>query len=354
MKILFGVFDWGLGHATRDKPLIEALLKRGHSVDIISTGRALKILQSHFETKCKYFDVPSICSPYSKNKYFVFNFTLKIPEILTTLAKARKMSKAIIEKGKYDIVISDCRYDVYAKKSNSYLINHQLRFLSNPVFEPLTELWLKKKMDNYKYVLVPDFEENAKSISGKLSHNLKYFDKNKIKYIGILSHIKKKTVNKDIDYFISVTGTEPHRTILENKILAQVKDISGKIVIAGGNPDSGVERKQKNVTFYSFLDTKLQEEMMNRAKFIITRSGYTTMMELVEFDIKEALLIPYPGQTEQNYISKHFEKQKYFHSVNQDKLNLVNDIEKARGYNGFKASWKTNESVNKFLKIIDA
>jgi len=351
MKILFGVFDWGLGHATRDKPIIEALLKKGHRVDLLSTGRSLKVLKSHFKKRCKYFDVPSVYSPYTKTPFFVVSFTVKIPLILKSIADARKITEKIIAKEKYDIVISDCRYDVYDKKTNSYLINHQLRFLSNIFFEPLTELWLKKRMDKYRYVLVPDYEHN--SLSGKLSHNLHYFDKRKIKYIGILSHIKPEKTKKDLDYFISITGPEPQRGQLEKKILAQVKDLNGKIVIAGGNPDSGVERKNKNITFYSFLEQKQQQEMMNRAKFIVTRSGYTTMMELAEFNTRKALLIPTPGQTEQGYLSKYYEKNKYFHSVSQYRLNLKKDVEKSRNnYKGFNVPWKTKESVKKIIEII--
>ena len=51
MKFLFGVFDWGLGHATRDTPLIKELLKRGHKIDIIATRRALLILKKNYILK---------------------------------------------------------------------------------------------------------------------------------------------------------------------------------------------------------------------------------------------------------------------------------------------------------------
>jgi uncharacterized protein (TIGR00661 family) len=350
MKILFGVFDWGLGHATRDIPLIDALLKRGNSVDIISTGRALKLLRKHFNDKCKYFDVPSISSPYTKSSLFAFSFVFSIPTMLSTLKNARKLTAEIIGKEKYDKIISDCRYDVYDTPDNSYLINHQLRFKAPFIIQEILEFWLKYAMNKYRYVLVPDYEKN--DLSGALSHKMLFFDKSKIKYIGIISNLKKKNVKKDIDYFISLSGPEPQRTILENKILSQINFLKGKIVIAGGNPDAENKKLGKNVKFKSFFTRKEQEDNMNKAKFIITRTGYTTILELAELGIKDALLIPTPGQTEQEYLGNYFEKKRYFHHVHQDKLDLKKDIIKARGFKGFKPAWKTKESVRKFLKII--
>jgi len=37
--------SWGLGHATRDIPIIEELLARGHEVTVGSSGNALALLQ---------------------------------------------------------------------------------------------------------------------------------------------------------------------------------------------------------------------------------------------------------------------------------------------------------------------
>lgn len=349
MKILFGVFDWGLGHATRDIPLIKELLKK-NKVDIISTGNALKILKKNFKNKCRYYDIPSIYPPYTKTKFFQLNFTLSAPKMLKSLKYAREQSKKIIKKG-YDKVISDCRYDVYDTPKNSYLINHQLRFKTLFGAERLLEKWLNSKMNYYKNIIVPDFKKE--NLSGKLSHNLRYLNKNKIKYIGILSHLKKLKLKQDIDYFFSLSGPEPQRTLLQEKIISKIKQLKGKIIIAGGNPNKIIKKVSKNVKFYSHLYPKEQENIMNRSKFIITRSGYTTIMELAELNKKNVLLIPTPGQTEQEYLGDYYEKKKYFHHVPQQKLQLKRDIEKTRGFKGFNPPWKTKESVKKFMKIIN-
>jgi uncharacterized protein (TIGR00661 family) len=346
MKILFGVFDWGLGHATRDIPIIEELLKRGDKVDIISTGRALKLLKSYLKNKCRYFDVRSVYSPFNDSN-FLISFITSIPRMIISLKQARKETEKIIEKNKYDKVISDCRYDVYDRKENSILINHQLSFKS-PILESIVARILAMMMNHFGTIAVPDY--NSRKLSGELGKN-KYYS-GKVCYIGILSRLKKRKLKQDIDYFISMSGPEPQRTILENKILGQISSFKGKIVIAGGNLEINKKTSRKNLKFFSFLDKNQQEEMMNRAKFIITRSGYSTLLELAELEKKKALLIPFPKQTEQEYVADLYEKEKLFHHVHQDKLDLKKDIENCKNFKGFHAEWKTKDSVRKFMRLL--
>ncbi len=349
MKIVFGIFDWGLGHATRNIPLISALLARGHSVDIISTGRALILLKNKYGKRCNYFDVPSIYAPHPKHSFFFFNFAKSIPKMLLNIRKARMISKWIIANGKYDKVISDCRYDVYDKVSNSYLITHQVR-LRAPLIEEIMEQWLYAQSKKFKYTLVPDYEKP--NLSGRLSHDLKFMPKSKVKYVGVLSHLRKKRVKQNIDYFITLSGPEPQRTILEQQILLNINKLKGRIVITLGKPESQTITHTKNITVYSFLDTKKQEDIMNRAKCIVSRSGYTTVMDLVELGKKKVLFIPTPGQTEQEYLSRLLSQRSYFYSVSQKKLDLAIDVEKAKKYKGFTPSWKTAESTKYILKLI--
>ena len=351
-SVVYGVFDWGLGHATRSKPLIEALLEANCSVDIITTGRALLVLREHFGGAIgNYHDVPSVASPYVKTRHFCLNFIMKSPDMLSSLRKARKLSKKIIKKNDYDLVISDCRYDVYGNKKSSYLINHQLRFEAPLGGELPLELWLAYRMNRYAKVFVPDFAGDD-NLSGKLSHKMKFLKKKKLVYLGPVSHVQRKKCEKDIDCFIMLTGPEPQRGILEAKVLEQVKKLEGKIVVVGGNPDGGSPDVPKGVEYHSFIQGEQLREYLNRSKFIVTRSGYTSMMEFVELGIDKALLIPTPGQTEQEYLAEFYKKKGYYYSVDQDHLDLARDIRMANGFSGFPIKWRTKKSVKLFMKAI--
>ncbi len=348
MRVLFGVFDWGIGHATRDIPLINELLKT-YEVHILSTGRPLKLLKDYFASRCTYYDVPSVYSPYTRTRFFQLTFALCLPKMIRSLQEARKKSWEIIRTG-FDKVISDCRYDVYDTPENSYLINHQLMFKTPFGAERVFEKLLALKMQKYRYVIVPDFEKQT--LTGRLSHDLRYVSRDRIKYIGILSHLKKLDVAEDIDYFISVSGPEPQRTVLQKKMLDLSGQLEGKVVIACGIPEDAASHSRDNVEFYSFLNAERQENVMNRAKFIIGRPGYTTVMELAELGKKKALFLPTPGQTEQEYLASHYEKQGYFHAVSQYGLRLRKAVEDSKQFEGYNPPWKTERSLQEFMKVM--
>lgn len=270
--------------------------------------------------------------------------------MLMSLNRARRITEEIILKNNYDKVISDCRYDVYDGKDNSYFINHQLRFISLPGAQGFVEKWLHNRMENYKLIIVPDFDKP--NLTGDLSHNLKYIQKSKIRYIGILSHIRKLNCPEDISLFVSISGPEPQRTVLENKLLPLLNKFPGKIVVGLGKPELKHRSSRGRILFYSFLDSVKQEEYMNRARMVITRSGYTTMMELAELGKAHALLIPTPGQTEQEYLADIYEQRGYFHHVDQSEISLEHDLKKASKLNGFKVPWKTKKSIEKFIAAL--
>jgi hypothetical protein len=58
-------------------------------------------------------------------------------------------------------------------------------------------------------------------------------------------------------------------------------------------------------------------------------------MDLAAFG-KKALLVPTPGQPEQEYLAKRLKKNGTFYSVTQNKLDIKNDIPKALTYKGIK------------------
>jgi predicted glycosyltransferase len=62
------------------------------------------------------------------------------------------------------------------------------------------------------------------------------------------------------------------------------------------------------------------KEVICRSGSIITRPGYTTIMELISLNCS-ALVIPTPGQTEQEYLALYLAGKGWFTSVLQKNLN---------------------------------
>jgi len=352
MKVLFGICSWGLGHATRDIPLIKRMLEEGHTLTLCGKGRSLGLLKKEFKKDCLYLDIPDYSSPYSKRNFFVPKFIAYFPFYIDEIIEEHKRTKKLIYKKRYERIISDNRFGIYSKEIPSYFISHQLRFIVPgriKPFERVTEGFNYSFKKNFYKFLVPDDEENC--LSGDLSHRLNYFKKNRVEYLGIISDLKKRDVEEDIDYFISISGPEPQRTVLEKKILAQALSLRGKVVIALGKPEDDKEIVNNHLHISGFLERERQEEIMNRAKLVVTRPGYTTIMELAVLG-KKALFIPTPGQTEQVYLASYHKKKENFYSVEQDKLNLREDVEKAKEYKGIAYNASKENGADKFMRIV--
>jgi len=160
-------------------------------------------------------------------------------------------------------------------------------------------------------------------------------------------------VPEDLDFLISISGPEPQRSKLEEILLRQVQKLPGEKIVLLGRPHNNFEKRlDSDTTVKSYVSHEEKNLLMNRAKFIISRSGYTTMMEIAELDKKHGLFTPTPGQTEQEYLSKYYEKQRWFYSRSQYKLNLTRDIEIAWDYTGFPAMSKTKDNVNRLYKEV--
>jgi hypothetical protein len=146
-----------------------------------------------------------------------------------------------------------------------------------------------------------------------------------------------------------ISGPEPQRTRLEEILVDQVRGIDGTSVILLGSPRNENKQVQsENCQVMAYASTEEKERLMNRAKCIICRSGYTSIMEIAELGKKHALFIPTPGQTEQEYLSWYYEKKGWFHSKSQYHLDLTEDIRVAQDprYTGFTEAGRTRENVD--------
>jgi uncharacterized protein (TIGR00661 family) len=263
----------------------------------------------------------------------------------------QKLTK-IVKNSHYDLIISDGRYDIYNKKIPSYFISHQMRIM-NPLrikfLETGSEIYNKFFFKRFRGVIIPDYTEN--DLSGDLSHNLKKIDHERLNYVGALSDFKRKNSKKDIDYLISISGPEPQRTIFEKKIFSQINNLNGNIVVTLGKSDEKKEKVDDLIKIYSFLNKEDREDLLNRAKLVISRSGYSTLLDLAVLDLK-ALMVPTPGQIEQEYLSIYHNQKGTFYSVKQNNIDLCKDIKIANKTTGIKRNCNVEKTVDNIMNII--
>ncbi len=353
MRILYGLCTWGLGHFTRSLPIIRRLIDEGNELYIYTTHRPLMAAKKELGNKCQYIESYDYPSPYTQKGEFVIKLMFKMPSLIKTMIKEHSEVKRIVAKNKIDMIISDGKYGVFDKRIPSFFIFHQLRYIPPDYLRFMnnqTEKWNKFFEEGFTKFLVPDYGEDF-NLTGDLSHNLLYIHSEKVEYVGILSDYKKMPFSEDIDYLITISGREPNRTLLEERLKSQLQYLNGKIVFVKGKPEESERYVENDVEYISYAGSGLRDELMNRAKFIIARAGYSTIMDIVELD-KKALLIPTPGQTEQEYLAKYLDEKKYFCGRKEDDIDLKFDIPKALEYSSFKKPWGTEQSVSNVLNII--
>lgn len=327
--ILIAPLNWGLGHATRCIPIIKALQENEYVPIIASDGIALELLRKEFPY-LQSLELPSYQIEYAKNgKNFKWKLLQNCPKMIEAVLEEKKTIKKWVKKYQIDGIISDNRLGVFSQKVPSVFITHQLNVMTG------NTTWITSKLHQHiikKYAecWVPDFE-GVPNLTGKLGH-IKNPDF-KIKYIGPLSRLQKKDIPKQYDLMIILSGPEPQRGLLEEKLKKEVMHFGGNIIFIKGLIEKDQKKKQiGNVLYYNFMNTRQLEQTFNESDIILCRSGYTSIMDLVKLG-KKAFFIPTPGQYEQEYLAEKFKKEGLVPYAKQDNFSMKNifEIENYKG-----------------------
>ncbi len=331
-RILVAPLNWGLGHATRCIPIIKALANQGFEPIIASDGVALMLLRKEFP-KFSSIELPSYDITYAKKgKHFKLKLIKDSPKLIKAINEEKKAIKGIVKAHHISGIISDNRLGVYNKKVPCVFITHQLKVLSGRTTWLSTKLH-EKFMNRFDECWVPD-NEGEINLSGELGHKKKL--EIPTKYIGPLSRFNKKNTDPTIDLLVLISGPEPQRSLLVDKLLNEVKNYRGRIVFVKGfmEKEQTVEEKGP-LTIYNFMTSKLLEDTINKSKLIVSRSGYTTVMDLAKLE-KKAFFIPTPGQFEQEYLANRLDLQGFAPTSSQNDFS-IQLLEKTVNYKGLKS-----------------
>ena len=331
LNIFVSPLEWGLGHAGRMIPLVRNLRAKGHNVFIGSGEEHLAFFRKEIPG-LKYIVFPGFRIRYSGwlPQYLVI--IVKIPMLLYHSIREHARLKKIIREHSVDIVISDSRIGLWNNKVKSVLVMHfpripfpyRFRFMEKAGI-CLSKLVIKK----FSYCYIPDLE-GRENLTGKLSHDLTL--PVNARFIGILSRfsnyaIKDIAVSRKFRYLVILSGPEPQKGILKKKLFEILSRKNEQTIILGADPSSGsTEYVSGKITYLKHLPEEQMAQLLLSCDMIITRSGYTTIMELVSIN-RSAILIPTPGQTEQEYLAQYLSDKSWFTSITQKELNDLAESE---------------------------
>lgn len=327
--ILIAPLNWGLGHATRCIPIIKALQENNYIPIIASDGIALELLQKEFPY-VQTLKLPSYKIEYAKNgKNFKWKLLKNFPEMIKAIWKEEKKVRKWIKKYDIDGIISDNRLGVFSKKIPSVYLTHQLNVMTGNTTW-FTSILHQQIIKKHNECWIPDLE-GTPNLTGKLGH-VENPDFN-LKYIGPLSRMHKKEIPKQFDLMIILSGPEPQRGLLEEKLKVEILGYKGNVVFIKGIIEKDQKKEQiENVTYFNFMNSRQLEQTFNESETVLCRSGYTTIMDLVKLE-KKAFFIPTPGQYEQEYLAKKLKEEGLVPYAKQSDFQMEN-LKEMENYKG--------------------
>lgn len=365
-RILIAPLNWGLGHATRCIPIGAAFAKTNDiEVHWASDGQALDLLR-HELPNASIHELPAFTVRYPSTS--AYNNMLRIgPGMMRSISADRKAIDKLHKKFAYDLIISDNRFGCRVKGVRSCILTHQVHL---PLKHRLAK-WMGNAMNHsflrgFDEVLIPDYPGN-KSLAGAMSAPLK---NQPCSYLGPVSRFLDQEFQQPDsapDLAIILSGPEPQRSIVEREILKEVCSTPGlgSVLFVRGLPNAKssdeitVEKlilaEGTQLEIENFLGSAELGPVLAKAKRLLVRPGYTTVMDLAAIG-RKAIYVPTPGQPEQEWLGENLHHRKRGVCIKQGELvlakalsalNLLEEPEKERT-NHLLDKW-VDTAVSRFL-----
>lgn len=305
--ILVAPLNWGLGHATRCVPIIHELLVTGFEVVLASDGLAFQFLKNEFPHLSIYRLAPLKVLYAEKKKWQSVNMLKQIPKLYRFITEDKIAIEKLAREINIDGIISDNRPGVFLEEIPCVYVNHQLNVKSG-WFTKLSSKLHHVQMKNFDEIWIPDVEGEP-SLSGELGHLSTFKKLPPIKYLGWLSRLEPEDAFIQYDYCAVISGPEPQRSLFENAVEELFQNLNGKKIMVTGKLKS--DEQAFPFAKKAMLNSTELNQLISQSRMVICRSGYTSLMDLLKMQ-KPALLVPTPGQFEQEYLAKHMQALGWF------------------------------------------
>lgn len=332
-RILVAPLDWGLGHATRCIPLIRELLSQGAEPVIGGSGLSGALLKEEFPG-LTYLEIPATDIRYSrKRRGFALRLLRQYPALTRQVKAEQQWLQQAITRYQFDAVISDNRYGLNHPAIPCIIITHQLHIRSGlgRLADRIVQVKNYRQLSRFTACWIPDAAENG-GLAGALSHPEK-MPHIPYRYTGPLTRFSRTDIPEEKNHLlILLSGPEPQRSMLEEKILDQLHQYPGTATLVRGLPGhQQLIPSTGQIRVYNHLPAASLNTEIQRAGLIISRTGYTTLMDLLPFQ-KKTILIPTPGQPEQEYLGQYLTAGQQALVIAQERFSLLKAVAAAAEY----------------------
>lgn len=302
-NILLSPLNWGMGHVARCIPIIHQLIEQENRIIIACNKDQEQIFRAYFPDLIYVFHEGYPFSFKGKGNFerdiFLHFFKLK-----KRLKKEKKEVEKLVDTHSIDLVLADHRYGFISDKCTSIFITHQLN-LPLPWYVRWVDRLHKKWMKAFHTIWVIDTHDSQ--FSGKLSQNKRKL--NTI-YIGPKSRFSLyPKMEKVIPFIVIISGPEPYAEQFFQEQYNIASSKTEKTIII--TPKLYPHQPNEHIELVLSSDWKKTDEIVLQAQSIISRSGYSTIMDLKYLGIN-GRLVPTIGQREQEYLFlNHFDNYLY-------------------------------------------
>lgn len=335
--LLFSPLDWGLGHTTRSIPLLLAFQAQGWEI-VVACNSIQKQILSQEITGIRFVEIGGYGIKYGRNRLLTRLFlALQLPKILTRINKENQWLNIFLSQNAIDLIISDNRYGFYNRKTPAVFITHQLRPYSGfgAVFDQMMQKIIYRFINRFTECWIPDMQSGNVNLAAGLSHPTN-LPTTPVRYIGPISRFHKNDmVALKTTILVVISGPEPQRTIFENVIIDELKESNDEVVVVRGLPTEGkLPQKTARVIYHNHLTASALGELISTAAFVVCRSGYTSVMDMVSCK-KKMILVPTPGQPEQEYLAAYLMKKKMAFAATQERFSWTAALSAAEKFDYF-------------------
>jgi UDP-N-acetylglucosamine transferase subunit ALG13 len=194
----------------------------------------------------------------------------------------------------------------------------------------LADDFIQKRL--YRYInkftacWVPDWKNIGSSAAGDLSHPKK-LPGIPVRYIGCLSRLNNCDNGlKTTGLLIILSGPEPQRTALEDIMMRELRTFEGSGLLIRGVLNDGPVASLNKITILNYVSSTKLNSLICNADVVICRAGYTSIMDVLKLG-KKTVLIPTPGQAEQEYLADRLHQQKRAIMATQKDFRLKSALE---------------------------
>jgi hypothetical protein len=328
-RILIAPLDWGLGHTTRCVPIIRYLLSLDHEV-VFAGEQWQQDYISRLFPSLPLRNLAGYRVRYSASG-FMTAVMRQIPRIVRLIKHEHDWLHTLLQNEHIDGIISDNRYGLWSSQTPSVVLTHQLHIISGigPWADNILQRIHARYLGKFGQCWVVD-TAGKPNLGGILSHPPGVGQH--ARYIGWLSQLAPlKEAGGEKHLLILLSGPEPQRTILSDLLWRQVSELTIPVVFVEGSPSVNRAQIPPHISYHRQVDASTLQPLLESATMVVCRSGYSSLMDLVLVG-KKAILIPTPGQTEQEYLADMLMKQGVFYSRKQAGFSLQEALEAANKF----------------------